>query len=807
MKYSYKNRITFKVLIGYSILGILATISGFLVLSEIKTFTKKQDISDRNKIIKTGSLIADIYKNENLARAALQLNSSTKFNEYLDENENLLLKIDSLNLMVYDTAQEFILDSIKLIIDKKLNNITDLKNLKHNDNSEESINTAINKLSSIDSLLGKVTLGDLVKNPNALDNKTRRQFEEYVRILNKYNPQDAINNIEQKQIDSLLSISKNMLKDAQMEFNNQRISLQKKERELIENDLTISRKLQELLSNLEKGVILYASNMNKQREKTLNHSKNIILFAAGISFIIIILFSVIILNDFWKAQRYRKKLEQANEITSALLKSREQLISMVSHDLRTPLSTITGFSELLQKSTLNIKNNNYIDHIKSASNYMWKLVDDLLEFSKLENGNISMESVPFNLEKLLGEIVQNAKNIVQDKPINFVVKHDKAINKPIISDPFRMKQILYNLVINAYKFTNKGTITIESSLKQYTDTNMLEISVNDTGIGISKDQKENIFKAFTQAESNEENKQKGFGLGLTISKKLAELLGGKLTLESEVNKGSTFTLKIPITLLNKPLNEPIEAKNESIFNLKAIIVEDDASIQQLLKNLLKQYDIETYVFNNAQTALKTIHDIDYDFVLTDIQLPKMNGLHFMETLKNHKSYNKQPIIAMTGRANISREDYMDSGFSEVLIKPFNSKKIQNVLQEFFSNKPLLANGNTLTNENTKKEGFNMVSIRSFLNYDATAIKNTMHTFLEDTKMNYLQLKEAKKNNDTSLFNSISHKMISMFKLLEVKEIIPFLEVFETTEEIDNQSFIDFEKGLNNFISSLETYLN
>tara|TARA_R110002050_G_scaffold261556_1_gene401588 strand:+ start:51177 stop:53600 length:2424 start_codon:yes stop_codon:yes gene_type:complete len=807
MKHSYKNRITFKVLIGYCILGILATISGFLVLSEIKTFTQlqKQDISDRNKIIKTGSLIADIYKNESLARAALQLNSSSKFNEYLDENEKLLLKIDSLNLMVYGTAQELILDSIKLIIDKKLNNITDLKHLKHNDNSEESINNAINKLGSIDSLLGKVTLGDLVKSPNTLDNKTRKQFEEYVRILNKYNPQDSINSIEQKQIDSLLSISKNMLKDAQIKSNNQRISLQKKERQLIENDLTISRKLQELLNNLETDIILYASNMNKQREETLNHSKNIILFAAGISFIIIILFSIIVLNDFWKAQRYRKQLEQANKTTSSLLKSREQLISMVSHDLRTPLSTISGFSELLQKSAYNIKNNNYIDHIRSASNYMCQLVDDLLEFSKLENGNISIESVPFNLEKHIGEIIQNAKSILQDKPINIVVKHDTFINKLIISDPFRMKQILYNLIINAYKFTKEGTITVESSLKQ--DTNILEISVKDTGIGINKDQKESIFKAFSQADSNEENKQKGFGLGLTISKKLAELLGGELTLESVLNKGSTFTLKIPITFLNKPLNKPIEPENDVMFNLNAIIVEDDASIRQLLKNLLKQYNIKTYVFDNAQTALKTIDNIDYDFVLTDIQLPKMNGIHFMETLKNHKSYNKQPIIAMTGRANMSREDYIDSGFSEILIKPFNSNKIQSVLQRFFKIKPLTTNGYTSDNENTKKEGFNIVSLGAFLNHDVTAIKSTLNTFLEDTKKNYLLLKEAKKNNDTTSFNNISHKMINMFKLLGVKEVIPFLEVFETTKTIDNQSFIDFEKGLNNFVSSLEAYLN
>ena len=184
-----KHRITFKILMGYFILGVLATISGLLVLSEIKTFTQlqREDISDRSKIVKVGSLIANIYENESLARAAIQLNSTEKFNEYVNENQQLLLKIDSLNFIANNGSQKVILDSIKLVIDKKLKNITDLKNLKLNDNSEESLNKAINKLSSIDPFLGKISITDFVENPQSLDRKTRQNLTEYVKILNKYN--------------------------------------------------------------------------------------------------------------------------------------------------------------------------------------------------------------------------------------------------------------------------------------------------------------------------------------------------------------------------------------------------------------------------------------------------------------------------------------------------------------------------------------------------------------------------------------------------------------------------------------------
>ncbi|WP_405609060.1 hybrid sensor histidine kinase/response regulator [Polaribacter sp. Asnod1-A03] len=806
---SLKNKFTFKVLIGYIILGFLATISGFLVLSEIKTFTQiqKQDISDRNIIVKTGTLIASIYKNESLARAALQFNSESKFNEYLDENKLLVTKIDSLKLIITNNSQEFILDSIKLIIDKKLKNIIDLKNLDNNTNSDESINNAISKLSSIDSLLVKITINDFVNNPLLFDNETRSKLEDFALQLNQYVPKDSINNIEQKKIDSLVSVSRDMLKKAQNRNNIQRLSLRKKQNELIENDLTISRKLYELLENLEKDIILYTSSMNKQREETLNQSKKIILLAAGVSFIIIVLFSIIILSDYWKTQKYRNQLEKANTKTTSLLKSREQLISMVSHDLRTPLNTISGFSELLQKSSKNTKDKNYIDHIRRASSYMGQLVDDLLEFSKLENGHINIESIPFNLENCINEIVLNAKSIIKDKPINLVVKHDKSIDNLIIGDPFRIKQILSNLIVNACKFTNEGTITVESILRRNTDENTLEILVSDTGIGISKKQKETIFKAFNQAENSKTNNLKGFGLGLTISKKLAELLNGTLSLESEVNVGSTFSLKTPIIISKKPIAKIDETKNViPLFNLTAVVVEDDASIRQLLEDFLKQFNIKSHTFENAQDAIKSIKKLTYDFVLTDIQLPKMNGIHFMEILKKKKHYSNQPFFAMTGRANISREELMKIGFSEVLIKPFDSDKLQNVLHHFFTAQHIDATSNYIKQQKTT-DGFSLKTINSFLNNDVKAIENTLQIFLKDTLKNYATLKEAKKNDDIQLLNQISHKMLSMFKQLEVKNLIPHLEMFETADSFDNEVFIDFENQLDTFITSLKNYLN
>ncbi|PKH49330.1 hybrid sensor histidine kinase/response regulator [Tenacibaculum sp. Bg11-29] len=806
---SSKQKIAFKVLIGYLILGVLATISGGLLLSEIKTFTKlqRQGVLDGKKIIQTGSLIAKVYENENLGRAAIQLNSTKRFKEYVYENKQLLLKIDSLNFIVNNGSQKFILDSIKLVLTRKRKNITGLKRLKLQKNSDESINEALDKLGSIDLLLGGGSVKKIVENSSFLDEKTLKNLEEYLHTINQQDANVNINKVDQKQIDSLVSISKNILKKAQRETNNKRRSLRAKERVLIKNDLIISRKLREMLNVLEKDVIIYTKNIYKEREETLNRSKNIILFAAAIGFIIILLFSFIILDDFWKSQHYRKELEQANSIASSLLNSREQLMFMVSHDLRTPLSTIIGYSELLQKEAQNVKEKNYIEHIQNASVYMRQLVADLLEFSKLESGEVGVESISFDLKKYLTEVVDNTENLVKDKPVSVILKHDETIASPIISDPFRIKQILYNLVTNASKFTEEGFITINSSIEKENAKTYLKIIVSDTGVGIDKDQQQNVFKAFTQIETGS-NDRNGFGLGLTISNRLAELLGGKLTLSSNLGEGSVFTLKIPVAFSEESLHESSISNEGAVFSLKAIVVEDDVAMGTLLKEKLEQLGVKVYLFNNAQTALKSVSEIYYDLVLTDIQLPKMNGFHFMETLKNHDSYSNQPIIAMTGRTSLSMKEYVKAGFSDVLIKPFHLNKLESILQKYFSSCILKPNSiSEIENKVKETSFFDVVSLGAFLDNDALLIQSTLSLFLKETQNDFLLLEKAQINNDLKIFNDVSHKMISMFRQINAVTLVPFLEVFETGEKIDSILFADFKKIFNEFILELENYLS
>lgn len=807
---SSNRKITIKVIFGYIALGILAAISVGLVFSELGNFTATQtdDLKERHKLIKISGLVADIYENESLAKAALQLNTQEKYSAYISQNDTLISTIDTLMVLVNNTYQKALLDSVKVIFVKKQEDLYQLRRLKDNSNSEKYIEQTIAKLKSIDPILGKFTLEDYVENPSTADPKTREIMERVVKSLNELTAKDSIKKVDQKKIDSIVTTSRDMLNKTQKEFAAQRQSLMIKERELIENDLTTSRQLRNLLRTLERDMTTSSQSLIEQRQKILDRSTTIISLAAVVSFILVIIFSIVILSDFWKSQEYRDELEKSNAYTNSLLKSREQLINMVSHDLKSPLSTISGYSELLHKTAQNNKEENYLDHIKNASNYMTQLVDDLLEFSKLEDGQITIEMVPFCLNDIVKETSANIKAVYDQKPIQLLLELDPALDIAIASDPFRINQILYNLIGNAYKFTDKGNITVSTKLETKNRTYSAVIQVSDTGIGISKEKQQDIFNAFTQISQNNRSKDSGFGLGLAISKKLVSLLKGQLTLQSSPGKGSTFEVSFPVKLSGQPLEELTPTPSNSHFKLNVIIVDDDVSLRQLLVDVLGQYDVSTSTFEDAKAALSALDDLPYDLIITDIQLPKMNGFHFMETVKKMPSYQQQPIIAMTGRTDINTEEYLNSGFSKVVYKPFKTHMWLDILTELFPDRITQVKKEE-TNKHTfyHSEYFDTTSIAGFLNYDEEALKSLLELFLNDTKKHITELKTAQQQNDIETIKHLSHQMLTMFKQLNATSVVPILEVFEHATIIDDDLFATLNVKLKAFCEDIETYIS
>ncbi|MFI2741357.1 hybrid sensor histidine kinase/response regulator [Zhouia sp. PK063] len=792
---SSKRRITVKVFIGYLLLGLLVATVGYLVFTQVDKFTKTQrsDTAEKNKILKVGKILTLMYETESSARAAVQANSTKTFNFYFSKNDTLNYQIDSLKYLLDNAQQVALLDSVKALLNKKVNNIVELKNLKKSSSlSNEEIEGAIRKLTSLESKLGKVSFEDFVGDPEKLSPQIRKNYQELFQIANRYSERNG--QINQKTLDSIITVSKLTLNEIRSKSSAQQESIAIKENELLQNDLMLSQQLRTILSAFEQDLLSNSSQLTNEREQVLKDSINIVTTAAIVGVVLAIIFSIMILNDFWKSQRYRRRLEQANETAGNLLKNREQLISTVSHDLRTPLSTIVGYTELLKNASLSHKESYYVNSIKSASSYVTQLVNDLLDFTKLEAGKIHIESVPFSLENIIVETSNSVQSIFTLKPIDLIIDIDERLHRELIGDPFRIRQILTNLVGNAYKFTEKGQIKITAKLlEKFSDTYRICISVEDTGIGIKRDKQELIFKEFTQAESDTEKKYGGSGLGLTISQKLTTLLNGTLELKSEENKGSIFIIKIPLKVSENHIQniETTPQKQALHLDLTAVVIDDDPALLELTSEVLRQQHITVHNFMNASRALENIENITYDLVITDIQMPKMNGFRFAELLKSSVHYQNQPIIAMTGRKDMSKELYLDGGFNEVIYKPYSPdvliKTIHTIFQEHTTTittppEEIEVVAPMTTNENSL---YDLTSLRAFLANDEDGVEQIIETLHQTTTIDIEVLHNYVTEKDLEGIRDVAHKMLPMYRQIHAKKVVPILQHFEHITSVDN----------------------
>lgn len=785
-----KNKFTLKIIASYLVLALLTAGVGYFIYTEIKTYvsTETNDSNDE-KLLKTSSLVTNLYEAESLSKLALQDGSQVKFDAYSKKIDSIQIEIDSLKQLMTGDEQKALLDSLQVLLRQKVANNNELRKLKTKSTANNSLDKALKEFEKIEESFGKFSAENLFSDFDKLSPKVQRSLREYAELINSNVPKTGDPSENAEYVDSILNVSKEMLRKAKLDDSRSQRFLAQKEVEMIRNDLELSQQLQDIIAAFEQEIMVSSYNNSLKKRETLRRTTRIAGLAALLGFVIVAIFSFLITRDYWKVQTYRARLEKEKKFSESLLKSREQLISTVSHDLRTPLNSIGGYSELLESTELSQKQAVYIKQVKSATEYVGNLVNDLLDFSKLEAGKLNVEKVAFVPAHLIQETAENLQALHKNKGLRLILNIDPQLQQTVLGDPFRIRQVLTNLMGNAFKFTEEGHVKVDAHVEKGTGRNIwAKIAVSDTGIGIAKDKQHLIFKEFTQAEKNTEKKFGGYGLGLTISKKLAELLKGTLTLESQLGEGSTFCLQLPLEL-----TEASEQKDKEMPymapKLRMLIIDDDTALLHMLRELAESMGLTAHTYSNFLAIEEDSH-LAYDLVLTDIQMPQVTGFEVLKKLRSgkYKHYKGQPIIAMTGRRDLDPEAYIGVGFTQVLQKPFSKGELIATLKliGIEAGKSPAREERVPVEKKEASQLYNLDIIHSFLGQNEDAIFDVLQTFLNDTQNNMPLLAKTVKHKDYKQVNQVAHRMLPMFRQLKVKKSVSVLEQMElaTPETID-----------------------
>jgi len=415
--------------------------------------------------------------------------------------------------------------------------------------------------------------------------------------------------------------------------------------------------------------------------------------------------SVALLFIVLGVEKYRMEMEEKNELAKEALEAKGNFLANMSHEIRTPMNAIYGMAELLEERDFGIEEKSYIATIKNSSENLLSIINEILDFSKVDSGMMRIDEEPYEINNLLSDVISIIRFRLREKNILFEIKVNPGIPKELIGDEIRVRQILINLLNNAVKFTNKGMITLEMDWEQISDSvGLMVIKVTDTGIGISKENMDKLFTAFGQLDTKKNRNVEGTGLGLAICKELADLMNGSITVSSKLREGSCFTVHIQQKVYDdtpcdfKPDSDEFYNGNDDSFEVpfiapkaRVLIVDDNKVNRQVAKELMKLFGFEANLAESGQEAIDKVDNnlVDYDLIFMDHMMPFMDGVEATACIRNLEGEypKKVPIVALTANAIKGIEKtFLDAGMNDYLSKPIRIEELAEILKKWIPEK-------------------------------------------------------------------------------------------------------------------------
>jgi signal transduction histidine kinase/DNA-binding response OmpR family regulator len=536
-----------------------------------------------------------------------------------------------------------------------------------------------------------------------------------------------------------------------------------------------------LISTLEKAREPQVLRVTNSIERTGSNARLWGFIITTVALVALVLAFWYITNQARQQQKMIEALNESEKRSKDVAYMKEQFLANMSHEIRTPMNSILGFTNLLRRTELNYTQREYVQNIHSAGENLLTLVNDILDLSKLEAGMMHLEETRFSLRSMVSSVGAMFSEKIKEKHLKFSVLIEKDVPDILCGDAVRLTQILVNLISNAVKFTEHGSIDVKINLVRATENKAdIRMSIKDTGIGIAPEKQSSIFERFQQAEAETTRRFGGSGLGLSIVKQLVQIQKGSIYLNSSPGKGAEFVVELHYKLpdMAQMYSEALAEQEEQVplQKIKVLIAEDNLMNQQLVRHLMKSWSIDHMIVNNGNEAVEALREAAYSIVLMDIQMPEMDGYTTTTVIRNELK-SDVPIIAMTAHAMVGeKEKCLQLGMNDYVSKPIKETLLYNIIARHAQHIP----------EIQLVQHIQLDYLHQLSGNDKAFEKEILQQFLVQAPLELEQLESNIASNDFDQVRRVAHSMKSTVGYVGLADDLHnYLERIEKDAAADN----------------------
>ena len=774
-----------------------------------------EDLSEPNeKLGLLNSVFHELTTLDQMQRAEAITNPKKPYTSFLNQSTNLNRLIDSLTNMPWDSSQLNRLVQMKDVLTERNKLFFSYLKVKAEILDNRKFSVQLDTLASIltddqmaiDSSLittAKKTITTYLPDTTRMQKKEHRSFfrQLFGSRKNKAPVDTPTIKVEEhfsvdidtlavaRQNDALLEVEK-IMRELETEQRTQRKRLERQELELINANSVVINQLLNILHDVENEELQRMRLTNNHAVSVMNQSisrTNLLL----LSFVLAAAFFVyLIYIDVTRSNYYKAQLEQAKDRAEELGQIKQRFLANMSHEIRTPLQSIIGFAEQLKLEGRNQKE--AAEAIHSSSEHLLHIVNEVLDYSRISSGNFTLEKEPFHLMSLIREVESAMRMQAENKDLSFMLDAEQATDYHLMGDSFRLRQILYNLLGNAVKFTPKGFVKLAIKTADEDDHVRCIFSITDTGIGMLPEELEKIFNQFEQANPHIAKHYGGTGLGLTIVKSLIDAQNGTLEVSSKPGFGSTFSVTLKFDKCHDQVSRTQRKPTgmEPSFEGKVMFVDDDPLILRLCSLILSKNKIQHVTFQDPELCLAADVDENITHIFLDIRMPSMNGVELCQGLRKKYS-GKTRFIALTAHVlKEERDSILQEGFDAILPKPFRESDLIETLK------------NSSTKVKLPAATPDLSALRQMTLNDESLFQSVLLQFVDETTDDIKTLKSVLASHDTRVGREVVHRLSGRLSQIGIGNFGSRFAALES-QIVSGKSVEDLEDELREMVKRVE----